>query len=247
MRLANLLVVFTALVFSSSAGAAELRPHTAEYKVSAGIAGGRMNTSLIRVGEQFHAKHAVRPTGLARMLTNSTIVETSTFESNDGVLMPVQYQSDDGISREKGTIDLEFDWEAKKLTGTVDLEDAAPVTVDQSLTELLHDRISIQYQLMQDLAAGAERDVYRMYDPDGTRVLNITRLGEKQIKVRGKRYNAVGIRHQREGSSRTTTLWCVPALDYLPVLIEQRRKDELKARISLLRYTATDSPSEPQA
>ncbi|MEM8548431.1 MAG: DUF3108 domain-containing protein [Pseudomonadota bacterium] len=247
MRLANLLLVFIALVFSGGASAAELTPHTAEYKVSAGIAGGRMNTSLIRVGEQFHAKHSVRPTGLARMLTSSTIVESSTFESNDGLLMPTQYQSNDGISKDKGTIELVFDWEEEKLSGTVDLEDAAPVTVDQSLTELLHDRISIQYQLMQDLADGTERTVYRMYDPDGTRVLHITRLGDKRIKVRGKRYDAVGIRHQREGSSRTTTLWCVPALDYLPVLIEQRRKDELKARISLLRYTATALPSEPPA
>ncbi|MCH8944992.1 MAG: hypothetical protein IH910_09435 [Proteobacteria bacterium] len=52
-------------------------------------------------------------------------------------------------------------------------------------------------------------------------------------------YEAVGIQHQAEGSSRITTLWCVEELGYLPVVIEQHRKGKLKFRASLQKYTPT--------
>ncbi|MCH8137152.1 MAG: hypothetical protein IIB77_14350 [Proteobacteria bacterium] len=45
------------------------------------------------------------------------------------------------------------------------------------------------------------------------------------------------MQHQAEGSSRTTTLWCVEELDYLPVIIEQHRKGKLRMRATLIRYT----------
>ena len=45
------------------------------------------------------------------------------------------------------------------------------------------------------------------------------------------------MQHQKEGSSRRTLLWLAPELDYLPVLIEQYRRDELKVRATLRNYT----------
>jgi hypothetical protein len=38
------------------------------------------------------------------------------------------------------------------------------------------------------------------------------------------------------GSSRVTTLWCVPELEYLPVIIEQHRKGKLNLRAVLASY-----------
>ena len=52
-------------------------------------------------------------------------------------------------------------------------------------------------------------------------------------------HELVGIEHQKEGSSRTTTLWCAPELDYLPVIIEQHRLGKLKFRATLTSYTPT--------
>jgi len=39
------------------------------------------------------------------------------------------------------------------------------------------------------------------------------------------------------GSKRITTMWCVEALDYLPVIIEQHRKGKLKMRAVLSSYS----------
>jgi hypothetical protein len=71
------------------------------------------------------------------------------------------------------------------------------------------------------------------------RVANVSNVGEKEVKTKAGTFLAVGIQHQKEGSSRTTTLWCVKELDYLPVIIEQHRKGKLTFRASLVSYLPT--------
>ena len=56
------------------------------------------------------------------------------------------------------------------------------------------------------------------------------------MKVPYGRFEATGIQHQAEGSSRITTLWVVEELGYLPVIIEQHRKGKLQVRAVLTDY-----------
>ena len=71
------------------------------------------------------------------------------------------------------------------------------------------------------------------------RVATIRDAGKKSVKTRAGVYDVVGIQHQRQGSSRATTLWCAPELDYLPVLIEQHKNGKLKFSATLTSYTPT--------
>jgi hypothetical protein len=71
------------------------------------------------------------------------------------------------------------------------------------------------------------------------RIANVTDAGTKKIKTKAGTFDAVGIRHQKEGSSRTTTMWCVEELGFLPVIIEQHRKGKVNFRATLVRYTPT--------
>ncbi|MEM9171107.1 MAG: DUF3108 domain-containing protein [Pseudomonadota bacterium] len=223
-------------VMASASAQTSLIPHTATYKVSAGIAGGRLQTQLVATADGFRATHSVRPTGLARLATRGTIIESSDFTLDGTRLRMRQYDSEDSISKERGTIALIFDWDDAQLTGEINLDDTPARSISQSLDPLLQDRVAIQYQLMLDLANDGERETYQLFDIDGNKTLNITRIGEESVKVGRQRYTAIGIQHQSEGSSRYTQLWCVPELGFLPAKIEQYRKDKLKVRISLLEY-----------
>ncbi|MDZ7643602.1 MAG: hypothetical protein U5K76_04815 [Woeseiaceae bacterium] len=49
-------------------------------------------------------------------------------------------------------------------------------------------------------------------------------------------FEAVGIQHKAEESSRVSTLWCVRELGYLPVVIEQHRDGKLRVRAELTDY-----------
>ena len=100
----------------------------------------------------------------------------------------------------------------------------------------VHDRVSLQYGLMYDLLNGGERAEYFLQDAEELKPLSISNIGTKAVKVPFGRFNAVGIQHQRQGSSRVTTLWCVEELGYLPVIIEQHRKGKLRLRAVLTKY-----------
>jgi hypothetical protein len=76
-----------------------------------------------------------------------------------------------------------------------------------------------------------------MYEVDKLRTVNIRNIGTRQVKVRAGKFEAVGIQHQAENSSRVTTLWCVAELDYLPVIIQQHRKGKLRVEATLETYS----------
>jgi hypothetical protein len=94
---------------------------------------------------------------------------------------------------------------------------------------------------MHDLTNGAPNKQYILFDVDKLKTANVRNVGMKQVKVKAGTYEALGIQHQAEGSSRITTLWCVKELDYLPVVIEQHRKGKLNFRASLQKYTPSGS------
>ena len=147
-------------------------------------------------------------------------------------MIPTAYQSNDSLSRDKVRADIRFDWNDNVARGTVNGEE-----LEATLQGLSHDRISIQYQLMHDLLNDSMAKQYRLFEIDKMKVLNIRTLGSREVSVGAGTYTAVGIQHQAENSSRVTTLWCVEALDYLPVIIEQHRKGKLRVRATLQSYS----------
>lgn len=166
------------------------------------------------------------------MVRDGVIAETSRFSTNDGDIRASWYRSEDSLSKEETTAEVSFDWGALQLSGLVNDEE---VLID--LAGLVHDRVAIQYQLMHDLLNGEPEETYILFDIDEFKTLIISNIGEREVKTPAGTFTAVGIQHQKENSSRVTTLWCVEELGYLPVLIEQHRKGKLRLKASLREYT----------
>lgn len=226
------------LVSPPALSSTRLTPHQAQYGVKISVVSGELNTQLA-VNEDGHyvATHVIEPTGMSKLVARGSISETSEFTGGGDGVTPVAYRSDDSLSRDKERADIRFDWDRNEASGTVN---------DQELTTVLeglsHDRVSIQYQLMHDLLNDAPSAQYRMFEVDKLKTLNIRSIGTRQVKVPAGTFEAVGIQHQAENSSRVTTLWCVAELDYLPVIIEQHRKGKLRVRATLRRYTPVKEP-----
>jgi hypothetical protein len=210
---------------------ASLTPHSATYKVKISVLGGLLHTELRETGTGFAATHVIVPTGMSRMFARGKIEETSTFETLETGIKPVEYASKDELSRDKGVVKVSFDWEAGEARGTVNGEEVVSV-----IDGLAHDRVSIQYEVMQDLLNGEASARYTMFEVDRLRPVNITTLGEKRVEVPAGNFDVIGIQHQAEGSKRITTLWCARELGYLPVIIEQHRKGKLRVRATLMEY-----------
>jgi hypothetical protein len=212
-------------------GTVSLTPHTAEYKVKISVLGGRLETQLTTSADGYRGRSLIEATGMSSIVVRGEIVESSEFGIVDDELRPLRFVSDDSLTKDKEQVDLSFEWDDAQITGTIDGE---PFHAD--LEGVVHDRVSLQYGLMHDLINGVERTDYLLQDAEELKPLTITNLGSKPVKVPFGSFEAIGIQHQRPGSSRVTTLWCVAELDYLPVVIEQRRKGKLQLRAVLEEY-----------
>jgi hypothetical protein len=233
-----LLIIGLGLVTAPSFGGPRLTPHTAEYKIEISIVNGRLKTQFEATDRGYFADSVIEATGLSRIITRGAIREKSWFAERDGSILPDQYRSADTISSDKDVVDLNFDWDSREVTGLINGEDfRAPLDGD------VHDRVSLQYGLMYDLLNGGEREKYFLQDAEELKPLTISNIGTKAVKVPFGRFDAVGIQHHREGSSRVTTLWCVEELGFLPVIIEQHRKGKLRLRAELTKYTPVLSGS----
>ena len=236
MQRFNLLLVLAVLSFPVFANTETLVPHTATYKIKISIASGTLTTDVRRTADGFEANSVIEPTGLANILMGGNIEETSQFVVDDEGVKPMVYSSNDTLSRGDKFMDFAFDWQAREVSGTVNEE-----TYSYPLDQEVHDRVSIQYQLMHNLVTGAVGEEYAMLDDDEMKQSSVRRIGNKTIKVPMGSFEAVGIQHQAAGSKRITTLWCAEELGYLPVLIEQSRKGKVNVRAQLTNYESFDT------
>ena len=225
-----LAVVLAAAFALPSARASELMPHRAEYKVKISVVSGQLNTELKATDTGYAATHVIKPTGLSRMITNGRMSVSSTFRAEAHGVKPVTYHAVDTIGDDPET-HITFDWDTNEASGTVGDED-----VLLHLDGIAHDSVSIQYALMYDLLNGGPDSTYVLFDVDKMRVAEVRNVGTKQVKTKAGQYDVVGIQHQKQGSSRVTTLWCARELGYLPVIIEQHRKGKLNFRATLTEY-----------
>lgn len=211
---------------------AYLVPHAAEYDVRIGLLRGTMSSQLDFIDGSYQSISIVNATGIARLIARGSIIEESTFKIVDGQLRPYRYTGSDHISSAGQDVSMSFDWTNSVIELRIDDQD-----IELELVPGAIDRASLQYALMNDLASGRVRDRYTIQDADETKVLNVRAAGKKTVKTPFAELTVVGVSHQAAGSSRLTTLWCAPALGYLPVVIEQYRDGKLKGQVLLSAYS----------
>jgi len=232
MRIRELIVLLGTLVLALAARAdTSLQPHSAVYKVKISVVSGQLDTELKATDDGYVATHVIQPTGLSRMFSRGSLIETSEFYSSADGVRPIEYSSTDTISRDRTNAVVRFDWDSGEARGTINGEE-----ILSTMDALAHDRVSIQYELMHDLLNSGSSAEYTMFEIDELRTLHVRNIGKKTIKVPAGRFEAIGIQHQAEGSKRVTTLWCVEELGYLPVVIEQHRLGKLRVRAALSKY-----------
>lgn len=215
-----------------------LEPHVAEYKVKISVLSGTLTSEMYTTENGYAARSIIRPTGFASLLMSGTIEEYSEFALTGDGIRPQHYESTDTLSSDPKRMTFDFDYVEEAVSGRINDEDFR-----FEFDGPVHDRVSIQYQLMHNLLnENASRD-YALLDGDELKELAVTIIGTREVRVPFGTFEAVGIQHRADESSRVSTLWCVAELNYLPVVIEQHRDGKLRVRAVLENYR----PLEPQA
>ncbi len=209
----------------------QLTPYAAEYKVKISVLSGKLVTELRRTELGYTAVSTIRPAGIANVFMNGLIEESSWFSVSANGVVPDRYSSVDTITKDQKAMDFRFDWQKSEVAGTI-----GDQTYVIPFDGRVHDRVSIQFELMLKLLNGSPSDRYVMLNEEELRPILVSNIGKKRVKVPFGSFDAVGIQHRTEDSSRLTTLWCAEELGYLPVIIEQHKNGKLRVRAVLDEY-----------
>lgn len=156
--------------------------------------------------------------GLAGAL-GGQIDESSQFKYDHDKIYPLftQYQQKVLFSKRLST--AQFDWKKLKVSGSHKKENW-----QEDLYQNTLDRLTINLQLMKDVAKADHPLDYRVQDKHHIRNWKFLRLGTDYIETPAGSFQAVHLKRDDDNPKRETHLWLAPKLNYFPVRFKHREK-----------------------
>ncbi len=208
-----------------------------------GIQAGELKRSLVTNNDGTRLfKSKTQAKGLFALLKPEVIIETSLWSGSEKLIKPLEYRYTRTGGRKNKRVALDFNW----LTRQVYIDDAKrPWSLDLESATL--DKLLYQLALMSDLEEKKVTFNYRIADGGKIKHYLITKTNQEVISTPMGKIEAIKLTRERSRpKDRKTTLWCAPALNYLPVMLEHIEKDGtiFTAKLRRLRGIGTDNAFE---
>ncbi|HEY9198304.1 MAG TPA: DUF3108 domain-containing protein [Gammaproteobacteria bacterium] len=184
-------------------------------------------------GGRYLYRSLARSTGIAKLFRGDTVRESSLFILHRDRIRPLEYRFDHTGSKKERHALLNFDWQAQKVSNTV--EDH---TWEMEIPGDALDKLVVQLAVMMDLNNGKRKLVYAIADGGKLKEYQFAVVGEENVKVPAGEFATVKIQRLRKDNDRTTHFWCAPALGHLPVRIEQIEHEDGVTFLSELKRTS---------
>lgn len=242
LRKASGLAAALLLLFSASA-AAFPQAFAVRYEVTySGLTLGEAHVDYRQIGaDRYRYSSHIRPLGLAAMLLRSEITELSEGRIVDSGFRPHRYEYR-RTGRNSRETDLIFDWEQRKV-----INNAADAVWKERIPDDVLDRMVSQLQLMHDLAVAEEDLSYPIADGNRIKRYTLRIVGQEIVRTPYGDFETLKIIRVADSDKRSTTFWCAPALNYLPVRVEHQEKgDNFTMHLRDLEGLSPKAPSDPQ-
>ena len=208
-----------------------------------GIQAGELKRSLVTNNDGTRLfKSKTQAKGLFALLKPEVIIETSLWSGSEKLIKPLEYRYTRTGGRKNKRVALDFNW----VTRQVYIDDAKrPWSLDLESATL--DKLLYQLALMSDLEEKKVTFNYRIADGGKIKHYLITKTNQEVISTPMGKIEAIQLTRERSRpKDRKTTLWCAPALNYLPVMLEHIEKDGtiFTAKLRRLRGIGTDNAFE---
>ena len=212
----------------------DMRPFSVTYAVGNNlVTAGDATLELARAGEGWRYSLSTEPSGIFRLTGKGRIEETSLIDTvPDGEALLLRpstytYRQDDEARR---SVDATFDWEAGELDW-LRRDELESTSLDPPIV----DRLSVTLLVMSALRRGEKRVQVHVFDNGRIKDVVFEDQGAETLDTSlGELDTRRVLRSNLDGSSRTTITWFAPSLDYMPVKIEQLKRGDLVARLTLL-------------
>jgi len=100
--------------------------------------------------------------------------------------------------------------------------------VDMPLPPGIQDDLSVQIALMVELLRGHTPDKFSLLSGNSVREYRYSRDGEETLTTPVGTIQTIIYRSEKQYSPRVTRFWCAPSLGYIPLRVEQKRKDDIE-------------------
>ncbi|HEX7235764.1 MAG TPA: DUF3108 domain-containing protein [Gammaproteobacteria bacterium] len=167
--------------------------------------------------------------GLLKLARPKPAVERSHFRVVAGDLQPLEFWYEDGSRSGEDNVHVVFDWDRGVVTFN-----SAEARREMPVPQGAVDRGTLQVARMLDFASPNMPSKYTIVDDDSVGEYDYTDNGTATITTKAGTHETRVFTQQRAGSSRTTQLWVAPAMQFLPVRIEQRRNGEVQTALVLV-------------
>lgn len=177
-------------------------------------------------GQWIYVSHN-RPRGLFRLVPKAALTLTSRMSVDAEGVRPLEFTAADPDDGELQARVL-FDWSAQRATGVVEGK-----TIDMTLHPGVQDDLSIQVAMMQALANGQMPAGISLFDKNGIRDYEYTRVGAETLQTPVGPLQTVIYRSHKANSPRSNRYWCAPELGFVPVQAEQQYNGKVELVIKL--------------
>lgn len=165
-------------------------------------------------------KSSTQAKGVFAFFKPDLVEETSIWHQQGGIIIPQSYLYQRTGGKKDKYIQLNFDWPTNRLHIN-DRKQPSSLKLEQKTL----DKLVYQFALMSDLADHKTTFNYRIADGRKLKTYTIELLGKEIITTPLGQIETIKlIRKREQKKERQTTLWCAPALNYLPVKLEHIEK-----------------------
>jgi len=209
----------------------KLVPYQATYVVKyRGFTAGMLQFNLSKGADNTYMYEThVKPGLLARLFIGPDAVERTIMQVDTNGVRPLSWYSEDGKSNTSRDGSLDFDWNNKRVTGTVEDE-----SVDMPLKSGVQDRLSMQVAVLAALQNNTQPGAIILIDGEQVKRYTYELKGEQQVVTGSGRYDTIIYESTRKGSSRIKRVYHSPELSYIPVRVEDLRKGKVETVMELV-------------
>lgn len=150
--------------------------------------------------------------------------EKTVGDINDGEYRPKTFKRATKILFIKENIDWTFDWQGKKVTGTVQKDD-----YQHALNSTIHDPNSFQIPLRQGLMDGQKKFSFTFMRYNRPSSLQFEVIGEELLTLDAGRVHTLILKQTKPlRSDEKKLIWVAKDYDYIPVRFTTYKKDKIK-------------------
>jgi len=182
---------------------------------------------------------SLRPQGLAALLRNGTIYESTTLELNGDNVRPLDYASIDSFADPNRTARYFFD--AERVLGVYKWRQ-----VDAPMVEGGQNRLSAHIAMMHALRAGLDRSGFAIFDRGRWKDYRFEVIPDQAVTTDKGRFEAIELQYTSSDGKRSTSLYLAPSISYLPVMIVYRENGKQKSRAQLSDYWLAPALTGPE-